>query len=73
MTRGGWCIGDVRGTYGCEMWKSIRARAEKFFGQVVHDVGEVHCIRFWYYPWSGNPILKDMFLDLFACSQSKEA
>lgn len=73
MTGGGWCTGDVRGTYGCEMWKSIRARVEKFFGQVAYAVGEGHCIRFWYYSWSGNPPLKDMFPNLFARSRSKEA
>lgn len=54
------------------MWKSIRAGVENFFGQVVYDVGEGQRIWFWCDPWCGHT-LKDLFLYLIACSQSKEA
>ena len=30
--RGGWCTRIVRGTHGCQMWKSIREGADKFIG-----------------------------------------
>ena len=41
--------------------------------QVLHDMGEGHCIRFQYDPWSGHTPLKDLFPNLFVCSLSKEA
>ena len=31
MANGGWCSRGVRGTYGCGMWKGIRAGAESFY------------------------------------------
>ena len=55
------------------MWKSIREGAEKFFGQVVYNVGEGHHINFWHDPWCGSNPLKDLFPDLFTRSRSKEA
>ena len=44
--RGGRCTRIVRGTHWCGMWKSIREGREKFFGQVVYNVGEGHRISF---------------------------
>ena len=32
-----------------------------------------HCISFWNDPWCKHTPLKELFLDLFACSLSKEA
>lgn len=54
------------------MWKSIREGAEKFFGQVVCNVGEGDHISFWHDPWCGSNPLKDLFPNLFTRSRSKE-
>ena len=70
--RGGWCTRIVRGTHGCGMWKSIRG-LEKFFGQVMYNVGEGDRISFWHDPWCGSNLLKDLFPDLFTRFRSKEA
>ena len=71
-TRGGWCTRIVRGTHRCVMWKSITEGVEKFFGQVVYNVGEGDCISFWHDPWFGSNPLEDLFPNLFTHSRSKE-
>ena len=38
--RGGWCTRGVRGAHGCEMWRSIKEGTEKFFSQILFNVGE---------------------------------
>ena len=38
--RGGWCTRGVRGAHGCGMWRSIKEGTEKFFSQILFNVGE---------------------------------
>lgn len=54
------------------MWKNISIGVESFFGHILYDAGDGHCIRFWHEPWSGHAPLKDLFLDLYACSFLKK-
>ena len=71
--RGGWCTGGVRGSHGCGMWRSIKEGIEKFFSQILYNVGEGCCVSFWHDPWSGPIPSKELFSAMFACFLFKEA
>ena len=55
------------------MWRSIKEGIEKFFSQILYNVGEGRRVSFWHDPWSGPIPLKELFPAMFACSLSKEA
>ena len=55
------------------MWRSIKEGIEKFFSQILYNVGEGCCVSFWHDPWSGPIPSKELFSAMFACSLSKEA
>ena len=55
------------------MWRSIKEGTEKFFSQILYNVGEGCCVSFWHDPWSGPIPLKERFHAMFACPLSKEA
>ena len=44
--RGGCCTRGVRGSHGCGMWRSINEGTEKFFSQILNNVGEVCRVSF---------------------------
>ena len=46
---------------------------ECFFKCLFYEVGKGNRIQFWYDHWCGYLSLKDLYLDLFACSIFKEA
>ena len=69
--RGGWCTRGVGGSHGCGMWTSIKEGTEKFFSQILYNVGECCHVSFWHDPWCGPIPLKDLFLAMFVCSLSK--
>ena len=71
--RGGWCTRAVRGSHGCGMWRSLKEGPEKFFSQILYNVGEGCCVSFWHNPWCGPIPLMELFPAMFACSLSKEA
>ena len=58
---------------GCGMWRSIKEVSEKFFSQIMYNVGEGCRVSFWHDPSSGPIPLKELFPAMFACSLSKEA
>ena len=58
---------------GCGMWRSIKEVLEKFFRQIMYNLGEGYYVSFWHDPWSGSIPLKELFPAMFACSLSKEA
>ena len=58
---------------GCGMWRSIKEGSEKFFGQIMYNVGEGCRVSFWHDLWSGPIPLKELFPAMFACTKSKEA
>ena len=71
--RGGWCTRGVRDSHGCGTWMSIKEGTEKFFSQILYNVGEGCCVSFWRNPLSGLIPLKEPFPAMFAYSLSKEA
>ena len=72
-TRGGWCTRGLRGAHGCGTWRSIKEGTEKFFSQILYNVGEGNCVRFCHDPWCGPTPLKELFPSMYDCSVSKEA
>ena len=71
--RGGWCTRGVRVSHGCGMWRSIKEGIDKFFSQILYNVGEGCRVSFWHDPWSGPIPSKELFYAMIACSLSKEA
>ena len=63
----------VRGAHECGMWRSIKEGIEKFFSQILYNVGEGSRVSFWHDPWCGPTPLKELFPSMFDCSVSKEA
>ena len=55
------------------MWRSIKEGPEKFFSQIMYNVGEGCHVSFWHNPWCGPIPLKEFFPAMFAYSLSKEA
>ena len=55
------------------MWRSIKEGIEKFFSQILYNVGEGRRVSFWHDPWSGPIPLKELFPAMFACFLSKKA
>ena len=58
---------------GCGMWRSIKEVSDKFFSQIMYNVGEGCRVSFWHDPSSGPIPLKELFPAMFACTKSKEA
>ena len=63
----------VRGAHGCGMWRSIKEGIEKFFSQILYNVGEGSRVSFWHDPWCGSTPLKELFPSIYDCFVSKEA
>ena len=55
------------------MWKSIKEGTEKFFSQILYNVGEGNRVSFWHDPWCEPTPLKELFPSMYDCSVSKEA
>ncbi|XP_030924785.1 uncharacterized protein LOC115951776 [Quercus lobata] len=71
--RGGWCTRGIRGAHRCGMWRSIKEGSEKFFSQILYNVGEGNRVRFWHDTWCGPTPLNELFPSMYDCSVSKEA
>ena len=71
--RGGWCTRGVRGAHRCGMQRSIKEGTEKFFSQILYNVGEGNRVSFWHDPWCGSTPLKELFPSMYDRSVSKEA
>ena len=54
------------------MWRSIKEGTEKFFSQILFNVGEGSHVSFCHDPWCGPTPLKKLFPSMYDCSISKE-
>ena len=55
------------------MWRSIKEGTEKFFSQILYNVGEGNRVSFWHDTWCGPIPLKELFPSMYDCPVSKEA
>ena len=70
---GGWCMGQVRGSHGCGLWKGILAVWETFLQNVAFWVGHGNRVRFWLDRWCGDRTLKEEYPALCVCVSFLEA
>uniref|UniRef100_A0A2N9J2H5 Reverse transcriptase domain-containing protein n=1 Tax=Fagus sylvatica TaxID=28930 RepID=A0A2N9J2H5_FAGSY len=69
---GGWRTKDIRGAYGCGLWKGIMAGWDNYFQHVEFGVGKGDRVRFWKDKWCGDIILMERFPLLFTCSTHRD-
>ena len=70
---GGWCSCQVRGSYGCSLWKGIMIGWDQFHKHLRFTVGRGDRVRLWHDCWCGDMALKDIFPNLFECASHKDA
>ena len=61
------------GSYGCSLWRYIFKCWESFLPFFYFKVGDGASISFWHNQWSGEGLLKDLFPNLYALAQDREA
>ena len=71
--QGGWNTKDCRKAHGCGLWRGINDGWEKFSTHLALVVGDGSRILFWHDRWVGDTSLKMLYLQLYACSNDKEA
>ena len=71
--QGGWCTKVRKRTHGCDLWRSIHERWESFSKHLSFVVGEGTRICFWHDRWIRDNTLKDLYHELYACSDAKDA
>ena len=64
---------DCRKAHGCGLWRGINDGWEKFSTHLALVVGDGSRILFWHDRWVGDTSLKMLYLQLYACSNDKEA
>jgi hypothetical protein len=70
---GGWCMGKVRGSHGCGLWKGKLAVWETFIQHVGFPVGHGNRVRFWHDCWCGDRTFKEAYPALYDCASILEA
>jgi hypothetical protein len=70
---GGWCTFQVKGSYGCGLWKGIMRGWNHFHKHLRFTVGRGDRVRLWHDCWCGDRALKDVFPSIFECASQKDA
>uniref|UniRef100_A0A2N9HPD9 Reverse transcriptase zinc-binding domain-containing protein n=1 Tax=Fagus sylvatica TaxID=28930 RepID=A0A2N9HPD9_FAGSY len=73
VVNGGWCTSQVRGSYGCGLWKGIMRGWNHFHQHLRFTVGRGDRVRLWHDCWCGDRALKDVFPSIFECASQKDA
>uniref|UniRef100_A0A2N9GAG5 Reverse transcriptase domain-containing protein n=1 Tax=Fagus sylvatica TaxID=28930 RepID=A0A2N9GAG5_FAGSY len=73
VVNGGWCTSQVRGPYGCGLWKGIMRGWNHFHNHLRFTVGRGDRVRLWHDCWCGDRALKDVFPSIFECASQKDA
>ena len=71
--QGGWSTKICRRAHGCGLWRGIHDGWEGFSNHVALVVGDGSRILFWHDKWVGDNSLKRLYLQLYVCSNDKEA
>ena len=71
--QGGWTAKACRRAHGCGLWCGIHDGWESFSKHVALVVGDGTCILFWHDKWVGENTLKMLYLQLYVCSNDKDA
>ena len=69
--RGGG-VRKCRRTQSCGLWRSIHEGWESFSKHLSFVVGEGTRIHFWHDRWIGDNALKDLYPELYVCSDAKD-
>ena len=73
VVNGGWCTSQVRGSYGCGLWKGIMMGWDQFHKHLRFTMGKGDRVRLWHDCWCGDMALKDAFPNLFECASHQNA
>ena len=71
--QGGWTAKACRRAHGCGLWCGIHDGWESFSKHVALVVGDGTRILFWHDKWVGENTLKMLYLQLYVCSNDKDA
>ena len=65
VVNGGWCTCQVRGSYGCGLWKGTMTGWNQFHKHLRFTVSMGDRVRLWHDCWCGDWALKDVFPTIF--------
>ena len=61
----GWCVKEVKDSYGVSLWKSIHRGWPSFSNHLFYLVRDGSWVKFWHDKWCGDTPLKEAYPELF--------